>query len=276
MKTTTILLSLLLTTTLFPAYGMEDIEPEKGSAVSKTKTLDDLYELNLSILNEQRLRNAEDYYKSGLECLSKDPCEAVRLFHLAAERKHTGAEYQLGRAYETGIGVLPNPDEQEKYYKLSVQKKYPPAEYRLGLAYILMSKDKEGIELVKRAADQGYPEAQINYCNWCLTGKNQVTQNENEGLKWLAPLARVGDINAQYILAELYERKSAEARSKKDTQMSSEYKNLFLQHYGNAAQGGHEKARKRLRQIVVEKKASFVTPDKEMNWNKLAEHLMSK
>ena len=44
-------------------------------------------------------------------------CEAVRLYHLAAEQNFAVAEFNLGSSYESGCGVRQDLNETVKWYR---------------------------------------------------------------------------------------------------------------------------------------------------------------
>ena len=92
--------------------------------------------------------------------------EAARLYKLAADQGHAGAQYNLGVFYDQGLGGLAK-DEREaaRLYKLAADQGLAAAQFNFGLLYEagrggLAKDDKEAARLFKLAADQGHEAAQ--------------------------------------------------------------------------------------------------------------------
>jgi hypothetical protein len=76
----------------------------------------------------------------------------------------------------------------------------------LGLAYAHgdgVAKDEaEGVRWYRKAAEQGYAEAQSNLGGAYATGKG-VSKDEAEGVKWYRKAAEQGHAHAKYMLKQL-------------------------------------------------------------------------
>ena len=57
--------------------------------------------------------------------------EAVKYYKLAAEQKHDKAQFNLGRCYEKGIGVIKDTEEAAKYYKFAADQGHDSAKEKL-------------------------------------------------------------------------------------------------------------------------------------------------
>jgi S1-C subfamily serine protease len=95
-----------------------------------------------------------------------NPTEAIRLYRLAAKRGLAIAQCHLGYAYERGFGVTRNDVEAVRWYQLAAAQGDPIGEYFLAFSLIegqggIAKERTRAIELLKHAADLGYPPAQI-------------------------------------------------------------------------------------------------------------------
>jgi TPR repeat protein len=95
-----------------------------------------------------------------------DHLEAVRLFQLAAEQGHAGAQFEVGNNYSWGLGVEEN--------------------------------DVEAIRWYRMAAEQGHAEAQYRLVYFYGNGEG-VEKNVAEAMRWCRMAAKQGHVQAQYI-----------------------------------------------------------------------------
>ncbi|WP_253949067.1 caspase family protein [Mangrovicoccus sp. HB161399] len=96
------------------------------------------------------------------------PAEAVDLFSRAASAGSPVAEFELGKLYEKGIGVDPDPQKALELYRKSAAQDFPDALNDLGYLYFqgglgLPVDRKQALAYFERAADQRHPEAQFNF-----------------------------------------------------------------------------------------------------------------
>jgi TPR repeat protein len=183
-------------------------------------------------------------YADGLEGVPQDDIEAVRWFRLAAEQGRVLAQYNLGVAYQLGIGV-PQDDveaiawyrkaaeqgdadaqfnlpfmydfgngvpqdyvEVVKWWRLAAERGLEMAQYNLGVAYQLgigvPQDDVEAIAWYRLAAEQGYADAQFNLGARYAQGQD-VPQDYVEAVKWWRLAAEQGHARAQFGLGMMYD-----------------------------------------------------------------------
>jgi len=66
------------------------------------------------------------------EGVPQDDKEAARLWRLAAERGHAGAQAAFGACYMTGQGVLLDDEEAARWFRLAAEKGHAKAQFALG------------------------------------------------------------------------------------------------------------------------------------------------
>ena len=108
-------------------------------------------------------------YADGLEDVPQDDIEAVRWFRKAAEQGRVLAQYNLGVAYQLGIGVPQDDVEAIAWYRL--------------------------------AAEQGHANAQFNLGAMCSQGQG-VPQDDGEAYKWFNLAATYADAEDREEFAE--------------------------------------------------------------------------
>jgi hypothetical protein len=69
---------------------------------------------------------------------------------------------------------------------------------------------KEGIDWLRKAADQDHPAAQLALSHFYLTGEQTVAKDPKQGLQWLQKSADHGYAAAEYVLGLLYRDGNAE------------------------------------------------------------------
>jgi hypothetical protein len=102
--------------------------------------------------------------------VAKDPVEAAKWYHKAAEQGHASAQYNLGWCFMYGQGVAKDPVEAVKWYR--------------------------------KAADQGNVGAQFNL-GWCFKDGRGVAKDFKEAEKWFQKAAEQGHDGAKVHLNEV-------------------------------------------------------------------------
>lgn len=69
----------------------------------------------------------------GLHGKSKDRVEAARLYRLAAEQGHSGAQYELGYMHRYGAGVPKDAAEAVRFYRIAAEQGHVEAMMELSL-----------------------------------------------------------------------------------------------------------------------------------------------
>ena len=115
-----------------------------------------------------------EMYRIGGEGVTQDPQKAIYLLEKAERKGYVPALVSLGMIYHDGQGVTKDHNKARKFFEKAVKKKHPIArkhaiaQFYLGLYMLeeddgsssVTRKQKEGYQLIKAAADQGYPAAQ--------------------------------------------------------------------------------------------------------------------
>ena len=120
-------------------------------------------------LGQQHLADA---YRTGRLGLPRDPAEALRLYHIAADHGLPGAVYMLGVLAEAGEGQTADADVALGFYRRAAEAQWPAALLRLGDAArdgtLGQTKDDAAaVAFYRRAAALGLPLAQANL-GWML------------------------------------------------------------------------------------------------------------
>ncbi len=105
------------------------------------------------------------------------PASQVQIPDLALLRQEAAqgnaqAQFELGRLYESGLGVPKSHKKAMEYWKLAAEQNHPLAQYGLGWLYFygegVMTDFSEGCYWMRRAASQGVQKA-IAHCNSLCT-----------------------------------------------------------------------------------------------------------
>lgn len=155
--------------------------------------------------------NVSEQFNLGLKYyLGRDYGEAARLFHEAADKGHSGAQYYLGKIYYNGgVGVKQNYTEALKFYRISADNGYTLAQCELGLIYyfgrIGVTKNyDEAVKLFSKAAHSGNSIAQF-WLGWMYFNGEGLKTNYTEAFKWYSKSSEQKFGAASYELAGMYE-----------------------------------------------------------------------
>ncbi len=89
----------------------------------------------------------------------------------AADQGNAEAQFQLGRLYESGLGVPKSHRRAMEYWKLAAEQNHALAQYGLGWLYFygegVMTDFKEGCYWMGRAGSQGVQGALERYNTLC-------------------------------------------------------------------------------------------------------------
>jgi TPR repeat protein len=140
----------------------------------------------------------------------KDEKESLKWYRLAAAQGSPVAQFDIGRAYEIGIGGL-NKDSAEafRWYRMAADNGYAYAQRNLGLLYYngvgITKNIPDAFKWFKMAAQLGEPYSQW-HLGWMYMNGEGVTKDEKEGVKWHMLAADNGNSYAQNSLGAAYER----------------------------------------------------------------------
>ena len=94
----------------------------------------------------------------------QDYIEAVRRYRLAAEQGHAVAQFELGYAYATGVGVSQDYAKAARWYRLAAEQGNAKAQFELGNMYHegkgVLQDFAEAVRWYRLAAEQGNAKAQ--------------------------------------------------------------------------------------------------------------------
>ena len=133
--------------------------------------------------------------------------EAARWYRKASEQGHRKAQYWLGVALETGVGIPQDYKEALKWYRNAADQGFADAQYAMGRMYAngsgLRQNYVEAAQWYLQAAAQNHVGSQNALCGMYLLGRG-VRQDYSEAASWCKKSANQGDPDAQTILAGFY------------------------------------------------------------------------
>lgn len=92
--------------------------------------------------------------------LDQDRDEAVRLWTLAAEQGHAGAQLQLGSRYHSGTVIAKDLETSAYWFRQAADQGHPEGQYNLGVAYALgegvPQDDDEAARWIRRSLAQDF------------------------------------------------------------------------------------------------------------------------
>lgn len=146
-------------------------------------------------------------YDNGFQ-VEKDPAKAVEWYKKAAAQSHAEAQYQLGRHYLSGEGIAKDEKEAFVWVQRSAFKDYPQGLLLTGQMLCegrgVEANCARGIDLIRKAAEAGLPEAQTEWARRLETGEG-VAKDLTEAYVYhaLAHEARTWQQNPMPVSADL-------------------------------------------------------------------------
>lgn len=145
--------------------------------------------------------NTEAQYRLGLmyrsgQGVKQDDQKAIAYFKLAADQGNTEAQYQLGLIYQSRQGVEQDDQKATAYFKMAADQRNPKAQYQLGLAQYELGRSM-------RKSVKYKPE----YSGVRKSGFEKASECFMEAAKYFKLAADQGNVEAQYQLGLMYERK---------------------------------------------------------------------
>jgi len=129
---------------------------------------------------------------------------------LLAEAKagNAGAQYQLGRMYFFGEGVLQDYTQAEFWFRKGAEQGDPNSEFQLGGLYHfghgVPQDDGQAFVWIVKAAQQGHIDAEF-FISTCFTEGWGVPRDDARGAIWLRKAAEQGDTRSQFYLGHFYD-----------------------------------------------------------------------
>ena len=152
--------------------------------------------------------NLAAYVRTSVNGVKQDHAEAVYWYRLAAEQGNALAQYNLGAAYENGLGVPQNYVEAMRWYRKAAYQNNAAAQFNVGTMYYChrgVPQDfVEAAKWYRKAADQGNAYAQNNLAVMYENGQG-VTKDYGEAMKWYEKAASQGNDAAQFSIGLRYD-----------------------------------------------------------------------
>ena len=187
----------------------------------------------LKKLAEQGVAGAQNAYADAL-CKDKKLEEAVQWYEKAAKQGFALAQTHLVQHYIYGAGVDTDYEVAKQWCEKAVAQDYCVAQYFMA-EYFIRDR-KEQYKLYRKAAEQGYDEAQNAVGRFLEEGWGGVTKNEAEAVEWFRKAAEQGFCVAQYNLAVCLENGEGCREDKAEA----------VEWYRKAAEQGHPEAQNNL------------------------------
>jgi uncharacterized protein len=138
-------------------------EKYRGVKLYKTAFEYEMTYAELGVLNSQFY--VAKAYDEGLQ-VDENDVEAVKWYKKAAAQSHAEAQYELGLHLLTGEGIPKDEVEAFVWVQRSSFKDFPKGELKTGQMMCLGQGTKpdcpKGVELIKKAAESGLTEAQLD------------------------------------------------------------------------------------------------------------------
>lgn len=141
----------------------------------------------------------------------KDDAQAVAWFRKAAEQGYAAAESNLADIYLEGKGVPLDQELSVYWLRRAAEHGDASSEVALSRVYFngmfgVQRDDALGLRWLTRAADAGYAAALLDMARAYDVGRKGVSKDRVKAAYWYEEAAERGDLQAQYFLAERYER----------------------------------------------------------------------
>lgn len=144
----------------------------------------------------------------------KNPEKSFELMKAAADQGHADAIGGLGYFYSIGLVVEKDPKQAAGYFRKGAEKGSAKAMLNLGKTLLVCkeidSKEQdpvrdEALQWIKKAADQGLPEAGLSYGRILYYGDYGVPKDVGTALIYLKSVAEFGVADAQNMLGAIYQ-----------------------------------------------------------------------
>lgn len=141
--------------------------------------------------------------KAGIDAWQRaDYSGAVAIWRPLAEKGDADAEFNLGQAYRLGRGAPTNLAAAKTWFERAANQGHVDAETTLGLLLFQNGDQPEGLNWLKKAAQQGEPRALLVYGTALVNG-DSVTQDPVLGYAYVSRAAAQGLEPARQTLAQL-------------------------------------------------------------------------
>jgi len=140
------------------------------------------------------------------EGVPQDDTEAARLWRLAAERGHAGAQCVLGDSYTTGAGVLPDDDEAARWFRLAAEQGDARRSVIWAIATTLGRACRRTTRLQPATTSSQHARYAGAQCSLgrCFAEGRGRPQDDDEAARLYRQAADQGDTGGQRLLANCY------------------------------------------------------------------------
>lgn len=188
--------------------------------------------------NAEAMYRVGIYWANGIVVGEPDNVIAVGWFKLSAELEHPGAIIALYQCYTEGRGIKQDTEMSHKYMVIGAEAGVPYLQFKLGEYYEKEGDYTKAVEWYRKSAAADCTEAQVGLAMLYLNGQG-VEQKEFEMAKLLDRAAELGNADAQFWVAKLYE----------EGIVHEENKGKAIEWYRKAANQGHAGARNELNEL---------------------------
>ena len=129
--------------------------------------------------------------------------EALQTLEQLWDNGFAMAAHHLGRAWQNGLGVLPDDEEAEFWFRQSAEAGVVRSQYALGTLLWEQGRIEEAIGWYTQAADAGSRTAQYHLGKLYLQGE-VISKDVTKAIEYLTAAAEQGHQYAQYALGKLY------------------------------------------------------------------------
>ena len=129
--------------------------------------------------------------------------EALQTLEQLWDNGFAMAAHHLGRAWQNGLGVLPDDEEAEFWFRQSAEAGVVRSQYALGTLLWEQGRIEEAIGWYTQAADAGSRTAQYHLGKLYLQGE-VISKDVTKAMEYLTAAAEQGHQYAQYALGKLY------------------------------------------------------------------------
>lgn len=138
---------------------------------------------------------------------SADPAQGIELVRLAADQGLRGAEFQMGLAYEDGIGVERDLPQALDWFQRAADQGVAPAQWRIGMSFVRGEgravDPARAVEWFSRAAASGHVDGLTSLAVMYATGSG-VEKDGAKALSLYRQAVEAGGVHAHRNLAGMY------------------------------------------------------------------------
>ena len=167
--------------------------------------------LDIDLSGDELLERLKEMQEEILEQLNREQdAELLRQvfewFHKAAEQGNAEAQFELGEAYDDGVGVEQDYSRAAEWYRKAAEQGYAEAQNSLGACYYNgsgVAKDQaKAVEWFQKAAEQANVMAQFNM-GLCYEYGTGVPVDKTKAVEWYRKAAEQDNQDAKKALERL-------------------------------------------------------------------------